>query len=242
MRVARGPAAIIKHQLSSPADVQRAKHKDIKPTIHVKPIIPTTTNKKGRKVTSESERNHRKTERRERLQTLARKFQTEAMKNPEKRSAVLVKEKFRIPSYVPKGAVGADGAAILKPSEMLGPSLAEGSLVSRLSDSDHEDDADGDEDEEGDLFDPSNSTLLNENSMSSSSDPRSTLLTPPLPLNQIERYAMYNRMIEKEVEDQVITQLTLRMGGEPINVVVYWNPRDENLKVNAFCFQGYVHW
>lgn len=58
------------------------------------------------------------------------------------------------------------------------------------------------------------------------------------PHHHPEKYSMIERIISKDIEDQVITQLTLRMGGEPINVVVYWLAKEECLRINAFCFQG----
>lgn len=45
-------------------------------------------------------------------------------------------------------------------------------------------------------------------------------------------------LVDKEFADQVITQLTLKMVGEVMNLIVYWQPKDERLKINALLYSG----
>lgn len=55
------------------------------------------------------------------------------------------------------------------------------------------------------------------------------------------KFAKLRDLVNKDVEDQVITQITVRWSGEVFNVIVYWQANDEKLKINAFCFHGCVH-
>mmetsp|Transcript_14495 Transcript_14495/g.15178 ORF Transcript_14495/g.15178 Transcript_14495/m.15178 type:complete len:653 (-) Transcript_14495:59-2017(-) len=82
-----------------------------------------------------------------------------------------------------------------------------------------------------------NSPVTRSNSSSSQSNNNNNNINH-YPHHHPEKYSMIERIISKDIEDQVITQLTLRMGGEPINVVVYWLAKEECLRINAFCFQG----
>lgn len=172
---------------------------------------------------SEAERFARKTERKQRIQTLVKKFQVNAQQNADKRGAVVVKEKFHIPSFIPKFDPN-DKFLILKPSQMF-----ENSINSSL-------DSDSSlikEEDDDDLFDE-----MSSHSISERDSKQNSFILPPIDNLQPQKYSMLERIINKEAEDQVITQLTLRMGGEPVNVVVYWSPKEECLRLNAFCFQG----
>jgi len=58
-------------------------------------------------------------------------------------------------------------------------------------------------------------------------------------LNQAEAAKLYADLLEKvdkELSDQIVTQLTLKMGPESVSVVVYWQPFDDRLKIKVFCF------
>jgi hypothetical protein len=220
-------------------------------------------------VNSEAERFVRRTERKERIQTLVKKFQSNAQQNADKRGAVVVKERFKIPSFVPKFDSNEEkkrSQLILKPSQMFlensvsssGLDSTESSLLLREED---------EEEEEGDLFEMSTRSSVSDRGGGTGGVGRGTgrntvagargggggggvggggeaLVLPPidsalgLAAAYPQKYSMLERIINKEAEDQVITQLTLRMGGEPINVVVYWLPKEECLRLNAFCFQG----
>lgn len=140
---------------------------------------------------------------------------------------MVVKEKFSIPSFVPKFDP-SDNSMILKPSQMFENSISSSGLDSDSSIIKEED--------EDDIFEemstPSNVTERGPAGGDS-------LILPPIESVLLpQKYSMLERIINKDAEDQVITQLTLRMGGEPINVVVYWLPKEECLRLNAFCFQG----
>ena len=57
--------------------------------------------------------------------------------------------------------------------------------------------------------------------------------------NEIEAAKMYEDMlnkIDRELNDQIVTQLTLKMGPETVNTVVYWQPLEDRLKIKVYCF------
>ncbi len=55
-------------------------------------------------------------------------------------------------------------------------------------------------------------------------------------LSNNKKYSKLKDLIEKEVLDQVLTQLTVRWQGEVLNIVVYYQAREDRLKINVFCF------
>jgi hypothetical protein len=49
----------------------------------------------------------------------------------------------------------------------------------------------------------------------------------------------YEELIEKvnkDLNDQIVTQLTVKMGHESVSVVVYWQPLEDRLKIKVYCF------
>lgn len=49
-------------------------------------------------------------------------------------------------------------------------------------------------------------------------------------------YADLLERVDRELSDQIVTQLTLKMGPESVNVVAYWQPIEDRLKIKLFCF------
>ena len=49
-------------------------------------------------------------------------------------------------------------------------------------------------------------------------------------------YADLLERVDKDLKDQVVTQLTLKMGPETVSVVAYWQPLEDRLKIKMFCF------
>jgi hypothetical protein len=204
-------------------------------------FTPKSNRRKPKLLNSEAERFVRRTERKQRIQTLVKKFQINAQHNAEKRGAVavVVKEKFSIPSFIPKldSTQLPSDMKILKPSQMFENSI-DGSSVDSSSSSSMmmmlKEEGEGEE--EDDLFEEMSVT---ERGGARGEGGGGAGGLPPIESVFLpQKYSMLERIINKEAEDQVITQLTLRMGGEPINVVVYWLPKEECLRLNAFCFQG----
>lgn len=212
-----------------------------------------------RKVNSQIDRNLRKSERMQRVKTLVRKFQASAehisqqqgregdkqsLERP--RGAVVEKpERFHIPRYVPK-LDSFEELESVKPSEILHRSRSKMSAA----DSESSDDSDSEEEARLLLEEVAEAELdhitrgIREEDEEEVEEGREVLprggLRSAVGANNIdqEKYSMMERLIEKEVGDQVITQLTLKMGGDAINVVVYWQAKEEALKINAFCFAG----
>jgi len=246
MKVARGPA--VRHQASV-----YSMNPDMQNKLDLSlggagksggvQFAPVTSTRGRNRQTSENDRLARKTERKRRMQTLVRKFQISAQNAAEKRGAMVVNEKYRIPKFVPKFDT-TESPRILKPSDIIKSSsnICDSSDDSDSNRSVHNTSSDDDDDfetrkmitevaqETSTKHGSADSLNLRSNSIE---DIRSHI-SDSLP----EKYSMLERMINKDIDDQVISQLTLRMGGEPINLVVYWLPREECIKINAFCFQG----
>jgi hypothetical protein len=261
MKAARGP--VVRHQASvyqmkkSEQDriVAELMNKPPKGEKNMAQFTPKMVARK-RKVNSQIDRNLRKTERMQRVKTLVRKFQASAesisksldetdkssLERP--RGAVVEpKERFHIPRFVPK-LDSFEELASVRPSEIMHRSR------SKVSNADT--------DSSDEYSDEDTLQLLGEVANAELDHITNTSLTGARlkeegeedDVNEeesggggvggmeLEKYSMMERLIAKEVGDQVITQLTLRMGGDAINVVVYWQPKEESLKINAFCFAG----
>ena len=79
--------------------------------------------------------------------------------------------------------------------------------------------------------------LLGENSFIESG--LNVQFEPKDELNQADAAKLYADLLEKvnkELSDQIVTQLTLKMGPESVSIVVYWQPFDDRLKIKVFCF------
>lgn len=211
-----------------------------------------------RKVNSQIDRNLRKSERIARVKTLVRKFQKSAQNVADQqkaegadksRGAQVEFEKFHIPKYVPKldSFEEITSTSAIKPSEII--SRSQSRISAGIASDDESEDWSSDEENrhmleevaEAELDHIKNSTttggsLSTEGEDLADGDEEDTLGEKSLVLP--EKYSMMERLINKEVGDQVITQLTMRMGGDAINVVVYWLAKEEALKINAFCFAG----
>ena len=218
-------------------------------------LTPKAPNRK-RKVNSQIDRNLRKSERMQRVNSLVRKFQASAQivsdqqqeeqrlpplgKPDGPRGAVVEYERFHIPKYVPKldSFEEVSSSNTVKPSQML-------SSTNHDKTSSDGDDSDSDSSMSsegglrhmlGEVADAGLQHITGTSVTGAALPPEEEAKDDPEAPFLPEKYSMMERLVNKEVSDQVITQLTLRMGGDAINVVVYWLAREESLRINAYCF------
>ena len=261
MKVARGP--VVRHQQSVYA-MKKSEQKRIVEELakqanadKLQQFTPKAPNRK-RKVNSQIDRNLRKSERMQRVNSLVRKFQASAQivadqqqeeqrlpplgKSDGPRGAVVEYERFHIPKYVPKldSFEEVSSSNTVKPSQMLSSRNFD-KTPSDSDDSDSDTSMSSEEDARQMLGEVAEAELQHINRTSITGavlPPKEETSSRPEYLSIPEKYSMMERLVNKEVSDQVITQLTLRMGGDAINVVVYWLAREESLRINAFCFAG----